>query len=172
MSEAAAGSAQSTPNAAPGGAEGAQEGQNDAQERSFTQAEVDRLVGQTRTDERRKVSARFADYDTLKAKAEGVKTAEERIAELENRLSAADARDARNQLVAEVAKEHGITDPDDIRLFLTGADRDTIAAQAARLSERSAASQPRRGHVPNEGRNTNKPASEEREAIRNLFGSA
>ena len=108
------------------------------QEQTFTQADVDRLVGKARTEERRKASEKFADYDDLKATAEGAKTAEQRIADLEKRLSDADAREQRSKLVARIAGEHKISDPDDIRLFLTGSDEDTLTEQAKRLADRDA----------------------------------
>ena len=108
----------------------------DQQEPTFTQADVDaavkKIAAKIRADEREK----FADYDALKAQAEGAKTAEQRIADLEKRLADADAREQRSRLVQTVAKAHGITDPDDVALFLTGSDEDTLTAQAKRLAER------------------------------------
>ena len=53
------------------------------QEESFTQADVDRIIRERVKREREK----FADYDSLKAAAEGAKTAEQRIADLEQRLA-------------------------------------------------------------------------------------
>ena len=88
------------------------------QEQTFTQADVDRIV----RDRVKRERERFADYDALKAQAEGAKTAEQRIADLEKRLADADAREQRTRLVQTVAKAHGITDPDDVALFLTGSD--------------------------------------------------
>lgn len=125
------------------------EGEGQQQEPTFTQADVDRIIDARLKREREK----FSDYDTLKAKAEGAKTAEQRIADLEQRLADADAKEARRQLVAKVAGDHKITDPDDIALFLTGSDEDTLTAQAKRLTERTA-SERRGNYVPNEGKNT------------------
>ena len=69
-------------------------------------------------------------------------------------------------LVLEVATKFGITDPDDISLFLTGTDEETLTKQAERLAERTA-SKPTTGlHVPAEGRRSSVPAlnSDELEA--------
>ena len=117
-------------------------------EQSFTQADVDRIVRERVKRERE----RFADYDALKAQAEGAKTAEQRIADLEKRLADADAREQRSRLVQTVAKAHGITDPDDVALFLTGADEDTLTAQAKRLAERDAARRKAGDIVPDAGK--------------------
>src|SRR5690349_12903050 len=97
------------------------------QEPTFTQADVDRIVRERVQRER----ARYADYDDLKAKAGEKATADERLAELEKRYAAAEARALR----ADIANAHGIT-PEDRDLFLTGTDEETLTAQAKRLAER------------------------------------
>lgn len=139
----------------------------EGKEQSFTQADVDRIVRERVKRERE----RFADYDALKAQAEGAKTAEQRIADLEKRLADADAREQRSRLVQSVAKAHGITDPDDIALFLTGADEDTLTAQAERLAERDAGRRKAGDIVPDAGKTpTNTTGDTElREFTRNLF---
>ena len=143
----------------------------DQQEPIFTQADVDaavkKIAAKIRADEREK----FADYDALKAQAEGAKTAEQRIADLEKRLADADAREQRSRLVQTVAKAHGITDPDDVALFLTGADEDTLTAQAKRLAERDAARRKAGDIVPDAGKTptTSTGDAEVREFTRNLF---
>ena len=126
------------------------EGDGQQQEQSFMQADVDRIVRERVRRERE----RFADYDALKAKAEGAQTAEQRIAALEATLAEAEAKEKRAQLVARIAGDHKITDPDDIRLFLTGSDEDTLTAQAARLAERVASERKQGNYVPNEGKTT------------------
>src|SRR5690625_4176101 len=72
---------------------------------SFTQEDVDRIVADRLKRERDKITAQYADYDDLKAKAEGAKTAEDRIAELERKYQ--DAETAR--LRSDVAAKHGIS---------------------------------------------------------------
>lgn len=133
---------------------------------SFTQADVDRIVADRLSRER----AKYADYDDLKAKAEGAKTADDRIADLEKRLADADARESRQKLVAKVAGDHKITDADDIRLFLTGSDEDTLAAQAKALAAKATA-KPNGNYVPTEGATPKNPAADDVRAFtRNLFG--
>lgn len=137
-------------------------------EQTFTQADIDRIVRERIKRERE----RFADYDDLKAQAEGAKTAEQRIADLEKRLADADARESRSKLVAQVAAAHEITDPEDIRLFLTGADEDTLTAQAERLAAREGEKRKQGNYVPNEGRTTtNTGDADVRAFARQLFDS-
>lgn len=109
--------------------------------KTFTQDEVNKLIGTTRAEERRKVSEKFADYDVLKKAAEGKKTADDRLAELEKKYTQAEA----NTLRLRVAGNFGIStkrgndgEPSDADLFLTGTDEETLTAQAKRLSDRAA----------------------------------
>lgn len=151
-----------TPAPPPEGTEGTEQPQ------TFTQADLDRVVKERVQRER----AKFADYDTLKAQAEGAKTAEQRIADLEKRIADGDAAEARRVLVAKAAGAHGITDPDDIRLFLTGSDEETLTAQAERLATRGVEQREQGTYVPNEGRPPSIPGdSELREFTRQLFDS-
>ncbi len=134
--------------------------------KTFTQDEVNRLVGEAR----RTTRAQFADYETLKAQAEGAKTAEQRVTDLEARLTGYETAAERQKLVAKVARDHKITDPDDVALFLTGTDAETLAAQAKRLAAR--AEPERKGnYVPAEGQQTNGSAGsgELKDFARNLF---
>lgn len=144
--------------------------EGEPKEKTFTQADLDRIVADRVSRER----AKFADYDELKSKAEGAKTADQRIADLEKRVAEADAAEARRKLVAEVAKTHKITDPRDL-VFLTGSDKDTLTAQAARLAERQPSDEGERraNYVPSEGKTT-PPAGDDsdmREFARQLFES-
>ena len=51
----------------------------------------------------------------------------------------AEAESARAELLRyQIAAKHGITDADDIALFLTGADEETLTKQATRLADRAA----------------------------------
>jgi hypothetical protein len=135
MSEAAEG----TPEGQGGNTSGDTPAANEA--KTFTQEEVNKIIGTTRTEERRKASERYADYEDLKKAAEGKETADDRIAELERKYAQAEA----NTLRLRVAGDFGIStkrgdngEPSDADLFLTGTDEETLIAQAKRLSDRVA----------------------------------
>jgi hypothetical protein len=112
------------------------------QEATFTQADVDKAIRDRLARERTK----YADYDELKAKAEGAKTLEEKLADLQKRTDEADARALRS----DIAAKHGIS-PEDRDLFLTGADEATLEAQAKRLSDRDAATKTQGNVARSEG---------------------
>ena len=139
--------------------------------KTFTQADVDaaveKIAAKIRADERKKVSEKYADYDDLKAKAEGAKTAEERMAQLEKEIAAT----KHEALKRRVQAAHGISD-EDADLFLTGADEESLIAQAKRLADREAERKKRNNVSPREGNNPAVAgAGDEREAVRGLFGS-
>ncbi|MDQ0726816.1 hypothetical protein [Microbacterium sp. W4I20] len=135
------------------------------QDKTFTQAELnqilkDRLAQQAKNQ--------FGDYADLKAKAEGAKTVEQKLIDLEAKHAEAEARALRS----EIATRHGIT-AEDRDLFLTGSNADALEAQAKRLAERIA-DQKKTGNVaPKEGVNktTGDPDKGLREFARGLFGS-
>lgn len=109
--------------------------------KTFTQEEVNKLIGTTRAEERRKASEKYADYDVLKKAAEAKKTSDDRLAELESKYAQSEA----NTLRLRVAGDFGIStkrgdngEPSDADLFLTGTDEETLTAQAKRLSDRAA----------------------------------
>lgn len=130
---------------------------------TFTQADVDRIVRERVQRER----AKYADYDALKAKAEGAKTVEDRLAEMEKRTAAAEA----SALRSDVAARHGIS-AEDRDLLLTGTDAETLEAQAKRIAEASERKK-KANIVPREGSNPKATGGdEEREFVRKLFGRA
>lgn len=135
--------------------------------KTFTQDEVNHLVGQARQDERRKAQSKYADYDEMKAAAGKSKTLEERFAEVEARAAAAEAKALRS----DIAAKHGIS-PEDRDLFLTGADEDTLTAQAQRLAARETDRKNHSNVVPKEGATPRPADSEERELVRSLFNRA
>lgn len=147
------------------------EATNDGKVTTFTQEDVNRIVGEAKRAERSK----FADYNDLKAKAEGVKSVEQQLAEIQAQNKAL----ARDALASKIAAKHKISS-EDADLFLTGADEDTLNAQAERLAahlkattkeETSSSRRPGAIHAPLEGRNPKgSGASEERNAVRALFG--
>lgn len=128
--------------------------------KTFTQADIDAAVDKAaakiRADERRKVSERYADYDDLKAKAEGAKTAEDQIAELKQEIEATKHEALRRRVQAA----HQISD-EDADLFLTGADEDSLVAQAKRLTERESDRKKNGNHVAREG---NTPSDQKKQS--------
>jgi hypothetical protein len=141
-------------------------GEGEGNKEQFTQADVDKLVSKVRSEERRKASERFADYDDLKTKAEGAKTVEQKLADLEGQLSASNARALRS----DIAAKHGIS-AEDRDLFLTGTDESTLTAQAERLAAREADRKKQGNVAPKEGSTTNTgdASSDVREFTRQLF---
>lgn len=142
------------------------EGGEQKQERTFTQAELDRIV-----NDRLKQQAqnKFGDYAELKAKADGAKTVEQKLAELESRHAEAEARALRS----DVAAKHGIS-AEDRDLFLTGSDEETLTAQAKRLAEREADRKKQGNVARKEGSTTTtgKGDADMREYVRDLFNRA
>jgi hypothetical protein len=142
-------------------------GGDEGKQEQFSQADVDKLVSKVRGEERRKASEKFADYDDLKTKAEGAKTVEQKLADLEGQLSASNARALRS----DIAAKHGIS-AEDRDLFLTGTDESTLTAQAERLAAREADRKKNGNVAPKEGTTTTTggPSKDMREFTRNLFG--
>lgn len=124
-----------------------------------TQEELNKLLGERAKRERGK----FSDYGDLKAKAAKLdeieaanqteaEKAQARIKALEDELATVQ----RDSLRRKIAGEHGITDQDDIDLFLTGTDEETLTKQAERLAARAEeAGKPRRPQPDrNQGRSS------------------
>ena len=142
-------------------------------EKLVPQSEVDRIVKERAE---RIAKQRFADYDELKAKAEGSKTLEERLASLEGELTTARSE----ALKASIAAKFGIStepgadgSPSDADLFLTGTDSDSLTRQAQRLAARDADRKKQGNVAPKEGVAT-KPSgtADIREFAKGLFGTA
>lgn len=111
--------------------------------KTFTQDEVNTLI----QDRLKRQATKFADYDELKAKVTqyeaSMSTADKALEEMKAQvadLSAKAARTEREALIARVARDNGISDSEDIELFLTGDTEDTLIAQAKRLAARTDAS--------------------------------
>ena len=121
------------------------DGGNGKQDAGLTQADVDRIV----KDRIARVEAKYADYNDLKAKAEGAKTIEQQLADLATKHAAAEARALRS----DIAAKHGLS-TEDRDLFLTGSDEATLEAQAKRLAERNAEQKKNGNRAPREGRTT------------------
>lgn len=123
--------------------------------------------------------AKFADYRDLKAKAERLdqleaasKSEAEKVAERIAALESENKRIQSEALRSRIQAKHGISD-EDAALFLTGADEDTLTAQAKRLAEREADRKKRGNVAPKEGGsadNSKAGDGDMREFARQLFG--
>lgn len=122
--------------------------------------------------------AKFSDYDELRSKATRldeieqankteVEKAQSKIADLEAELEKVNKETLRRR----IANDHGITDADDIDLFLTGTDEETLTRQAQRLADRDADRKKHGNHVPREGATPQPHENELRSFARNLFQS-
>lgn len=130
---------------------------------AFTQADVDRIVAERLKREREATKTKYADYDDLKQKAEGAKTAEERIAALEKDIEDSKRDALRAKYAADV--------PEKLRPLLTGTTDDELKAQRDLLIEGESERKKRGNTVPTEGKTTPKPGEEKlQEFTRNLFG--
>lgn len=139
------------------------EAKEQEQPQTFTQADVDRIVRERVQRER----AKYADYDDLKTKAEGAKTLEDRVAEIERQAKDSEARALR----AEVANAKGLTASQAKRLV--GSTREELEADADELLKDIGAQKKQGARVPNEGKTTPKPGDDDlREFTRDLFASA
>jgi hypothetical protein len=138
-----------------------------------SQDDLNRIVG----ERVKRATSKFADYKDLQTKAaefdklqaanqtEAEKAAA-RVAELEAQLAGVQTESMR----LKVATEHGITDADDIALFLTGTDEETLTKQAKRLADRVADRKKSGNHVPREGATpSSSEGASERQFARNLF---
>lgn len=139
--------------------------------KTFTQADVDaaveKIAAKIRAEERRKVSEKFADYDDLKTKAEGAKTLEDRVAEIERQAKESEERALR----AEVANAKGLTTTQAKRLV--GATKEELEADADELIKDIGAQTKQGNHVPREGKNPKAGKTDELgEFTKNLFSRA
>jgi hypothetical protein len=129
-------------------------------DQTFTQADVDRIVKERVQRERTK----YADYDDLKTRAEGAKTLEDRVAEIERQAKDSEARALR----AEVANAKGLTPTQAKRLV--GSTREELEADADELVTDIGAQKKRNNVSPREGTNPQGGGTDPlREYTRNLF---
>lgn len=143
-----------------------------------TQEDFDKAVADRVKRAKKSEAARFADYDDLKRKADEfdaqqqanqseAEKAAARVTKLEEDL----ATERLDNLRRRIAAEHEVTDGDDIRLFLTGTDEETLTAQAERLAERDAERKKRGNRVPREGQTSSNKPDPKREFLRELSGA-
>ena len=113
-------------------------------EKTFTQEEVNKLMGDLRAKER----AKYADYDDLKGKAakfdelqeaskSELEKAMERANKAESELEARNAEIARRDLLDKVSKETGV--PAEL---LKGDTEEELAASAQQIAEFAKAKEP------------------------------
>lgn len=136
-------------------------GEGEQQEQTFTQAEVDRIVSDRLKREREATKTKYADYDDLKAKAEGAKTAEERIASLEQEIQKSKVEALRAKYAADV--------PERLRPLLTGVTDEELKAQRDLLVEGEAEREKNGNHVPSEGAHPNPAVDAKREWLRSTL---
>lgn len=141
-----------------------------------SQDDLNRVIADRISRER----AKFADYEDVKTKAARLdeieaanqteaEKAAARVADLEKQLGEMQAATTR----LRIANEHGITDAEDIALFLTGTDEETLTKQAKRLADRTADRKQHSNRAPNEGATPKNGGNDEQRAFaRELFGRA
>lgn len=142
-------------------------GEQKTEGQTFTQADVDKIV---RDRLAQQAKNKFGDYDDLKTRADGAKSVEQKLVDLEAKHAAAEARALRS----DIAAKHGIT-AEDRDLFLTGADEETLTAQASRLAVRVSESKKQGNVAPKEGDSKTTGKAEDvvtREFVSELFGGA
>ena len=111
--------------------------QTTAEEKTYTQADIDRIVGERLSRER----AKYEDYNELKAKAEKwtemeeaqkseLQKAQEKSAGLEKELEALKAAQAALQTRHKVSEETGVP-----ASLLTGSDEEAMKEQAKAILE-------------------------------------
>lgn len=136
------------------------------QEHTFTQADIDRIVKDRLAQQAKN---QFGDYNDLKLKAEGAKTVEQKLTELEAKYTDSEARALRS----DIAAKHGVS-AEDRDLFLTGTDEATLTAQAQRLASREADRKKHGNVAPKEGSTSSTGGDDGgmREFAHQLFGKA
>lgn len=140
-------------------------GETKQQEQTFTQADLDRVVAERLKREREATKAKYADYDELKTKAEGAKTLEDRIADMEARATKAEVEALRAKYAADV--------PEKLRPLLTGTTDEELKAQRDLLAEGEAERKKKGNHVPREGETPSKKSDDTlREFTHGLFGGS
>lgn len=123
------------------------------QGRTFTQAELDAIIGDRVARERSK----FADYEELKSKASQfdeiadankteLQKATERVAELEAQIAAREAADKQAEVISSISKEYRI--PEQFRSLLTASDEEGLREQAKLLGEKFAEPSHNEGKKP------------------------
>lgn len=135
-------------------------------EKVFTQAELEAKIAERLARDRKKTEEKYKDYDALKAAAAKGQTAEQQIAELQKTVETTRLEALRSRIQAK----YGISD-EDAELFLTASDQETLEKQATRLKEQADERVKSGGRVLSEGTNGRPVVTDEKQAVRTLFGS-
>lgn len=138
------------------------------EDRTFSQAEVDRIIAdRLKREDVKGLKSKAAEYDKV---VEAQKTAEQKAADAQRAAEARAAEAESKAIRYQVAAQNGIS-KEDADLFLIGMDEDTITAQAKRLLEREQDRKKQGNYVPNEGKTPTNPSKDDpmREAVRGLF---
>ena len=134
-------------------------------ERTFTQAEVDRIVSdRLKREGVAEAKRKAAQFDELQ---ESSKSELQRLAEQVETLTKAQQAEAVKAVRYRIAAEHKLS-TEDADLFLTGADEEIITAQAKRLADRGQEQRQHGGYAPNEGQQPPFQADERRKFSRDL----
>lgn len=140
--------------------------QKPAEAKTFTQEEVDRMIGdRLKREDVFGLRAKAEQFDRLQ---ESSKSDMQKLTDQLAQLKLERDADRVQSMRYRVAAASGITN-EDADLFLTGSDEDTISAQAKRLVERVEAGKKQGNYVPNEGKTPTNPSSH-RGFTKNLFG--
>jgi len=137
-------------------------------ERTFSQADVDRIVAERlKRENLQELRAKATKLDSLENDR---KTEDERVAERLAKLEERNKQLEVDGLRMRVANRFKISE-EDAELFLTADNEDDLTKQAKRLSEKVADADRTRGrnHVPREGQSSTPQESAERKLARQLF---
>lgn len=88
--------------------------------------------------EKKRLKAQLSEFEEAEAEAEKAKLSDIERAQSEAKESQANAEKYQAELLKmRIAGKHGVTDEEDIELFLTGSDEETLIRQAERLAQRN-----------------------------------
>lgn len=89
-------------------------------------------------EQRKAMQAEIDKFKAAEAEAEKAKLSDIERAQSEAKESQANAEKYQAELLKmRIAGKHGVTDEEDIELFLTGSDEETLIRQAERLAQRN-----------------------------------
>lgn len=139
---------------------GEQQPNQEQESQSFSQEDVNRIVQERLQREREK----YSDYDDLKSAAERAQELEAEKTTLAERVAEFEAKEEQSKLVAQVADDVGV--PADV---LRGSTKEELEAHAEVLKSLMKPTGP---VIPGQEKRPQKvEESEERKAIRQLFGN-
>ena len=89
-------------------------------------------------EQRKAMQAEIDKFKAAEAEAEKAKLSDIERAQTEAKESQANAEKYQAELLKmRIAGKHGVTDEEDVELFLTGSDEETLIRQAERLAQRN-----------------------------------